>query len=319
VTDHTNQDQPPPAGRHVVAGAGPLGRAVVDVLIAQGIRPVVVTRSGRAVVGADARAADLSVTRTAVEALADAAVVYQCAQPEYHRWPEEFPQLQTAILEGASRAGAVFVAAENMYGYGPADRPLQESMSLAATTRKGRVRAQMWRQLEEAHRAGHVRATAARAADFYGPGVRDSAVGDRFVPRVLAGKPVDVIGDLDRLHSVTYVPDFAEALVRIGREPAAWGRAWHVPNAPAVSNGDLVRLAAQLAGTDSAPRHLPTWKLRVAGVFIKPAREVVEMVYEFEEEFVVDDRAYRSAFGADATSLGDGLAATLDWYRSHAS
>jgi len=29
-----------------------------------------------------------------------AAVVFQCAQPPYHQWPEKFPALQAAILDG---------------------------------------------------------------------------------------------------------------------------------------------------------------------------------------------------------------------------
>ena len=302
-------------GRHVVCGAGPVGRAVVAELVATGVRPVVVTRSGAAVPGADAVTADLTDPLAAKAALAEASVVYQCSQPEYHRWPEEFPGLQSSILAGAEQAGAVLVAVENMYGYGPVRAPLHEALPLVATTRKGRVRAQLWHQLEEAHRSGRVRATAARASDFYGPGVTASAFGDRVFPQILGGRPVDLVGDPDRLHTVTYVPDLARTLVRLGREPAAWGRAWHVPNAPATSSADLVRIAARLAGTDARPRRMPTWKLRLGGLFIPAARETVEMVYEFDEDFVVDDGDYVRTFGAGHTPLESGLAATIDWYR----
>ena len=306
-------------GRHVVVGAGPVGRAVVAELIDHGVRPVVVTRSGTPVEGADAVRADVSEPDEAKRALADAGVVYQCSQPEYHRWPEEFPQLQTSILVGAEQAGAVLVAVENLYAYGPVHGPLHESLPLVATTRKGRVRGQMWQQLESAHRDGRVRTTAARASDFYGPGVLGSAFGERFFPQVLAGKPVDIVGQPERRHSATYVPDLARALVRLGSEPAAWGRAWHVPNAPAVPTAEIVRIAARLAGTSARPRRMPTWKLRLGGLFIPAARETVEMLYEFEEDFVVDDSAYRRAFGGDATPLETGLQATLAWYRAHRS
>jgi nucleoside-diphosphate-sugar epimerase len=305
-------------GDHVIAGAGPVGRAIAAELVARGARPTVVTRSGAVVEGTDSVAADLADPFTAKEALAGAAVVYQCAQPAYHRWPEEFPALQSSILDGVSAAGAVLVAVENMYGYGPVDGPLHEGLPLAATTRKGRVRAAMWRQLEAAHRAGRVRATAARAADFYGPGVTDSMLGERFVPRVLAGKPVDLVGDPQRLHSVTYVPDIARAMVRLGAAPSAWGRAWHVPSAPATTSAELVALAASLAGTAARPRRMPTWKLRAAGVVVPAAREVVEILHEFESDFVVDHGDYADAFGDDPTPLADGLAATLAWYRSRA-
>ena len=44
--------------RHVVLGAGPVGRAIVAELVANGHRPTVITRSGTQLLGADARRAD---------------------------------------------------------------------------------------------------------------------------------------------------------------------------------------------------------------------------------------------------------------------
>ncbi len=46
--------------RHVVLGAGPVGRAIVTHLVDRGIAPTVVTRSGTSVPGAIARRADIT-------------------------------------------------------------------------------------------------------------------------------------------------------------------------------------------------------------------------------------------------------------------
>src|SRR6056297_317366 len=242
--------------RHVVLGAGPVGRAVAARLTRDGERPVVVTRSGTSVPGADTRSADVTDPAAATRALADAAVVYQCAQPEYHRWPQEFPALQSAVVDAAAAAGAVVVVADNLYAYGPVTAPMREDLPLAATTRKGATRADMWRELAAAHEAGRVRAVAARAADFFGPHVDGSSVGSRFFEALLAGKPVEVLGDPDTRHTVTYVPDLAEAMVRLGGAEDAWGRPWHVPNAPTVTQRELVRLAGEVAGVTSRVRRI---------------------------------------------------------------
>lgn len=300
-----------PHPTHVVLGAGPVGRAVVASLVARGIHPVVVTRSGASVPGASSRAADVTDPAQAAAAVTGADVVYQCAQPEYHRWPEEFPALQAGIVDAAAAAGALLVVAENLYGYGPHDGPLTEGLPLAATTRKGAVRARMWRDLEAAHEAGRLRVVAGRASDFFGPGVEGSAVGERFFGPLVAGKAAEIAGDPDRLHTYTYVGDFGEALVRLSETPATWGRAWHVPNAPTGTTRTLAEQAALLAGTTPRLRTFARWQLRLVGLFVPPVRETVEMLYEFEHDFVVDHSAYAAHCGDHATPLAESLAVTV--------
>lgn len=304
---------PAPATRptHVVLGAGPVGRAVVAALVARGIEPVVVTRSGAAVPGAVPRVADVTDPAQAAAALAGAEVVFQCAQPAYHRWPQEFPALQAGIVDAAAATGALLVVAENLYGYGPHDGPLTEDLPLAATTRKGRVRARMWEDLEAAHRSGRLRVVAGRASDFFGPGVEGSAVGDRFFGPIVRGKAAEAAGDPDRRHTYTYVGDFGEALVRLSETPATWGRAWHVPNAPTVTTRELAARAAALAGTAPRLRTFTRWQVRLVGLVVPPVREMVEMLYEFEEDFVVDHSAYAALCGDHATPLDESLAATV--------
>jgi nucleoside-diphosphate-sugar epimerase len=296
---------------HVVLGAGPAGRAVVAALMSRGIAPAVVTRSGTSVPGATGRRADLADPVQAAKAVAGAEIVFQCAQPAYHRWPEEFPALQAQAVAAATSAGALLVAAENLYGYGPVPGPLTQDLPLSATTRKGTVRAQMWRDLEAAHQAGRLRVVAARASDFFGPGVGDSAVGQRFFGPLARGKVVRVAGNPDRLHTYTYVPDFGEAMVRLSEAPETWGRAWHVPNAPTVTTRAVAEQAAELAGTRPRLHGTPRWQLRLLGRFVPAVGEIVEMLYEFDEDFVVDHTPYANLLGDHATPLDEALAATL--------
>ncbi len=102
-----------------------------------------------------------------------------CAQPAYHRWPQQFPALQAGAAQAANSTGALLVVAENLYGYGPVASLLTEDLPLAASTRKRSVRAQMSSSLEAQHRSGELRFVVAQASDFFGPGVEVSAVGKR--------------------------------------------------------------------------------------------------------------------------------------------
>jgi len=119
--------------------------------------------------------------------------------------------------------------------YGQVNGPMTEELPHAAMTRKGRTRAQMSEALLAAHRAGKVRVAIGRASDFYGPGVLDSALGERVFSPALAGKSASMPGDLSQPHTYTFIDDFGTALVNLGERDEALGQVWHVPNAPTVT------------------------------------------------------------------------------------
>lgn len=304
--------------RHAVLGAGPVGRAIVNSLAQRHIDAVVITRSGTEVPGATAARIDVRDTDALAGALAGADVVYQASQPEYHRWPQEFPALQASVVNAAKRSGSTFVAVDNLYGYASSTKPLTEDLPQAATTRKGRTRADMWRALEAEWKAGNLKVTSGRASDFFGPFALGSQVGDRYFESLLAGKKAETFGDPNALHTYTYVADFGEALVRLALDERSLGRAWHVPNAPTVTNGQFLARAAAIVGVEAKSVKRTAFQLRLAGLFIPPAREIIEMLYEFEHDFVVDHSAYAATFGDHATPLDESLAVTIDWFRQHA-
>ena len=302
---------------HVVLGAGPVGRAVVQSLVSRQIDVTVVSRSGTEVPGARSIAASVLDTDRLKEVIAGAEAVYQASQPEYHRWPEEFPVMQDSIVRAVRGSDAVLVAVENLYGYGPVKGSMSESLPLVATGRKGKVRSDMWRALEAESKAERLKVTAGRGSDFFGPFAEGSAVGDRFFPPLIAGKKVGVMGNPDALHTYTYVKDFGEALVRLALDERSLGRAWHVPNAPAVSNQKFLEMAAAIAGVQPKSKTLGLAMMKTVGLFIPAVRELPEVLYEFEEDFVVDDSDYASTFGDHATALDQSLSETIEWWRSH--
>ena len=297
--------------RPLVLGAGPVGQAIVDALIARGHRPTVVTRSGTAVPGADTRRTDLADPAASAAALADATIVFSAAQPAYHRWVEEFPALQASIVLAAQAAGAPLMVVENLYGYGPHDGLLTEDLPMRPTTRKGTVRAELWQALHDASERGQLQMAVVRASDFVGPGVEGSAFGTRFFDPLRRAKPAQTMGDVDALHSVTFVADLAEALVRVAEDDTSWGRAWHAPCAPAVTQRRLAEIAAASIGRTGSIRSTPVWVLRVLGVFVEPVGEMVEMLYEFDCDFVVDSSAFTGHFGMEATPLDEALAVVM--------
>ncbi len=304
---------------HAVLGAtGAIGAAVVAELTARGHRVRAVSRHATA--GPHSLRADIGTTDGAVAACEGAAVVYQCAQPEYARWAEEFPRLTRVVLTGVEKAGAKLVMADNLYVYGPVKGPMTEDLPHAATGPKGRARAEVDRLILEAHRSGRIRAALGRASDYYGPGGVNTVLGPTVFAAAAAGRTVRWVGDLDQPHTVSYLPDIAAALVTLGERTGSEGRAWHLPAAAPVTGREFLGLVRAAAGGELKCVGLSRRVQRLIGLFNPVVRELGETTYQRDRPFVPDDSAFRDAFGpVKVTSHAEGVAATLDWYRRKAA
>lgn len=307
---------------YVIFGSGPLGQAVMRELLLRGQRVRLVNRSGKRPGGVPAaveimggNAFDPEFTRLAAQ---EAAVVFQCAQPEYSLWTTQFSRMQNAILEGAASAQAKFIVGDNLYMYGKVDGPIHEELPWLAHTKKGKARAEAARQVLEAHRSGKVRAAIGRASDFFGPGVLDSACGDRMFLPAVQGKAAQGWGNINLPHTYTFVDDFGRGLVTLGDRDEALGQVWHVPSCETVSTRRFVEIIFEVLCQPPKISVLSRSMMKLGGLFISAARESVEMMYEFESPFVLDDQKFTRAFGGQPTSLHAAIRATVNWYCSHA-
>ena len=303
---------------HVVFGTGQVGSALVAHLANEGAEVRAVSRSRPAQLAADIdwRYADAADPESATDAAKGGAVIYQCLNASYTAWPTLFPPLQHGVLMAAEHVDALLVSFENVYGYGPTGgRPMTEDLPLAATTVKGRTRAAMTRALLAASDAGRVRIAIGRAADLFGAGVTESALGRQFFPHAVAGKKVDFIGDPDLLHTYSYVPDVARALAVLGTDERAVGQVWHVPGPETVTTRAIVELVETRVGHPVGIRVMPRLALRALGVVNPMMRGLAEMAYEFDEPFVLDTTKFRSMFGGETTPLDEAIATTVDAFQ----
>lgn len=97
--------------------------------------------------------------------------------------------------------------------------------------------------------------------------------------RVLDRKRAQVLGNPDVPHSVTYIEDFARALVTLGENDDALG--------------EIIALAALRNPTLKAVR---------------------EQLYQHQNPWVVDSSKFDKAFGWQATPLPDAIEATVAWF-----
>ena len=305
---------------HVIFGTGPAGTSLASELVTRGRRVRLVNRSGKGEVpaGAELVAGDATRLDLVQDLCAGAAVVYNCLHAPYQQWPETLPRLQENMIEGAAAAGARLVVIDTLYMYGETHgQAMTEKTPHNATSRKGRLRAELaWGYLQ-ASRVGKVPVAIGRAADFFGPHVLNSALGQYVFPAALAGQPIFTLGNIDLRHSYSYMPDIARGLAMLGERQEALGHDWLLPVAPALTTRAVSELIGKEIGQPIQIFNASSVEqAEQMGIFDKTfAYEYKEMFYQYTEPQIVDSSAFEQTFGLHATAMDEAIHTTVSWYR----
>jgi nucleoside-diphosphate-sugar epimerase len=296
--------------RHVVLGGnGIVGRETLRALTAVGERPVSVGRRPSPIAGARSVIADLLSPSAVSRALHGAQVAYLTAGLPYSArvWAQQWPTIIRNTIAAALEHDVHLVYLDNVYAYGLVDGVMSEHTPLAPRSKKGDVRAAALRSLEDAHVLG-LTVTIGRSADFYGPGASTSVFNTFALDKVASGKVGTWLFDADQPHSLTYTPDIGAALAILGREPAARGRTWHLPTAPALTGRQYVEIAA---GPDARTAVMGSATMRIGALFNPAARETLEMSYQYTRPYLFDSSKFEGVFGKTATPPAQGIAMAL--------
>jgi nucleoside-diphosphate-sugar epimerase len=305
---------------HVVFGAsGGVGSELVRELLSRGRRVRAVSHSGRGSFPKEAEVvrADATDAATVREVSRDAVVVYHAVNVPYPQWQEKLPLVMRATMEAAADVGAKLIYADNLYMYGRVDGPMTEETPYKPVSRKGIVRAQLAEELMTAHRDGKVRAAIGRASDVYGPGPLNAVAGERLFGAALAGKKAMWVGSLDAPHTLTYIEDFAKALVTLGEREEALGEVWHTPSPDPITGRGFIELVFDEARRPPKFGTYTRTMMLLGGLFSSEVREFREMLYQFEAPFVLDSSKYTRVFGdLKPTPYRESIARTVRWHLS---
>lgn len=306
---------------HLILGDGIVGRATADELARRGLAVALASRTppdgGPGPNPHPHRRIDALDADGLRRATADATHLYVTLGLPYdtRTWQRDWPRVIENIVAAARANGLRVVMFDNVYPYGPAPLqvPMREDHPLEPPSAKGRVRRALDERLWRAAREDGVPVLIARSADFYGPGVRNSTLYVSAIERQLAGKPANWLGDPDRLHSFTYTLDAARGLVELALDDGAYGEAWHLPTAePAPTPRQLLAESARLLGAPAAVRTMPRWMLAALAAFVPILREVREMLYQNEQDYVFSSAKFSARYpGFRVTPYAEGIAATV--------
>jgi nucleoside-diphosphate-sugar epimerase len=265
----------------VIFGTGALGLAVMRELVRKGKRVRMINRTSKVQLPANVELiqGDAKDTQFCIAVCKEASVIYNCMGLPYEQWMTQLPAMQRGIIEGAASSGAKLIYADNHYAYGPHSSNYHEDLPDNPVGIKTALRAELSQMVLQAHRAGTIRATIGRGADFYGPHVKLAVLGARVFQPALTGGFAEVIGDIDQPHTHIYIDDFASGLIALSEHEEALGQVWHIPAAETVTTRQLIEMIYREAGNPPKYRTANGLLLTVMVVHPLHARVQRDLVY----------------------------------------
>ena len=290
----------------ILGAAGRFGGAAAQAFARAGWRVLALVRPGRATPGRphpgiEWLPLDLTQRSELLQAAAGAAVVVHALNPRRYAdaaWQREVPALAEHAASLAHALGATLMVPGNVYGYGsqlPAQ--LSEHTPPRPDHTKARVRVALEQRLQDRAQHGGPRTVIVRAGDFFGAG--SGSWLDRVLAKNLERGRVTLPGPLGVPHAWAYLPDLAQAFVRVAEQRA---------RLPAFATlhfqGHTLRLDDWVNGLQALAGPLRTqampWPLlRVLGLLSPTLRSLWGMRYLWQRPHQLDNTALRAVIGAE--------------------
>jgi nucleoside-diphosphate-sugar epimerase len=252
---------------------------------------------------------DLTDYEQTLSAVENSDVVYLTAGLEYKYdvWKDSWPKIMDNVIVSCRKHRAKLVFFDNVYLYGKVEGWMTEDTPVNPVSRKGVIRAEIADTLMKETSRGNLRALIARSADFYGPGADNTFLKMLVFDKLKAKEKASWLGNADVFHSFTYTPDAGKATALLGNTPDAYNQVWHLPtHRNAMSGHEFIEFTARLLDAEPKYRVITKWMARMAGLFNPLVKETVEMLYQYESDYLFDSTKFEKVF-FKPTSYEEGI------------
>lgn len=256
--------------------------------------------------------ADLTNTADVDRAVAGSEVVYLTVGLEYNIkvWRRDWPIIMKNVIDACIKHNARLVFLDNVYMYGKNEIPhMTESSTIAPPSKKGEVRAALHHMLLQAK---GLKMAIARSADFYGPGVKNGMLTITVQEEFKKGKRAYWQLDDTKIHTFTYTPDAAKGTAIIGNTPDAFGQVWHLPtSSEKVTGKEFIERIAGIMQVQPKYYILARWMMGLMGLFVPIVKEIKEMSYQYDRDYIFDSSKFEKRFNFKPTTYATGLQASI--------
>lgn len=260
--------------------------------------------------------ADLKMADQAEKAIAGTSIAYLTVGLKYDSrvWEKDWPIIVGNVINACVKHGVKLVFFDNVYMYDKHAIPhMTEESALNPPSRKGKIRLQVVKMIQQAIADTGLRALIARSADFYGPGAKNGILNIMVLDPVSKNKKANWQSSVLKTHSFTYTPDAAKATALLGNTDRAYNQIWHLPTSPQRWTGEeFITKAASMKGVKASYTLLTPFLLRLAGLFNRTIGELIEMQYQNNQDYFFDSQKFCKAFEFTPTSYEDGMKEVLN-------
>jgi nucleoside-diphosphate-sugar epimerase len=253
--------------------------------------------------------ADLLNYDEVLSAAQGSTVIYLVAGLVYDKdiWKAQWPVVMQNVINATKATGARLIFFDNVYMYGLVNGPMKEDTPYHPNSAKGETRAGIATMLMDEVKAGNIRATIARAPDFYGTDSLNSFVDMMVLTKYAAKQTAQWIGNPEKKHNFIYIPDAGKAMFLLGQNPDSDNQVWHLPTAPAITGKQFIDIAARVYKVKPKFMRISKFMLWLIGLFQKVVMGTVEMYYQYNHDYIFDSSKFEKAFNFKPTSYEDGL------------
>lgn len=260
--------------------------------------------------------ADLTNADDVRQAVRGSDVVYVTVGFQYNLkvWQETWPRFMRSVIDACKEFNSKLVFFDNIYMYDPNYLDgMTEETPVNPSSKKGKIREQIAQMILDEVNSGKLTALIARSADFYGPGIKNSSMLNETVIKPLSsGKKANLMASGKFKHSYTYTPDAGKATAILGNTAEAYNQVWHLPTAPNPLTGmEWVEAVAKELGVKPKFQVAPKFLVRIIGLFVPIMKEIVEMMYQYDRNYVFDSSKFERRFGFRPTLYQDGIKAVI--------
>lgn len=260
--------------------------------------------------------ADLLNFEQTANAVKGSEIVFLTAGLPYNSkiWHDQWPILMQNVIDACELHKAKLVFFDNVYMYGQVQGTMTEDTPFNAVSIKGKARAKIANMLLDEIKNAKITAMICRAPEFYGPRNTLSGTNATIFDNIKKGKKLQVLLNDFVLRTLIFTPDAGRATALLGNTPDAYNQTWHLPcDNNRLNPKEFIALCSVLRGDELKYTILKPWLLKIVGLFNPFIKEIIELLYQWEQDYIFDSSKFTKRFPEfKITPLAEGIEEILE-------